>query len=470
VSRGSRYRLVDRYTVHAGRAPFAARLADILPVDTEYLVLDLDRTVHLGVTIGEQLGWEILGDPDGWAAGRATTASELPQFFSARYPLRSLAGMTRGLRHWGLPGLFYAATVRLGDRWAGWDRALALRLGVDYVGRMQAMARAVLMASTAGYTREQLRAYAGRAWLRWQERLVIDAEAIRAIRERCQRLKAIVLSSASTEPTVEHAAAQLGVDDFVSSAVDVYATEESRAGVFSAPVGLPRWARTGRPPFFSRPGAVVHNSGVNKVSLLRVRHPELFSPGAVSVAISDNSYGEDRTWPNHFRHVVAINSRHPFSPFVDAASPCEAVHVLDAAPAKEPAGLQKRFAWHGKLEPLTLGTGDLVERFGHGIHARLETLRDRLLESKLGVARRVDGALRQRVASLGVELTEAIDHYNLARGRERLRAAREIRRKSRQLHREQGRLERATRESTRIGHELERVHRRAARALARRAV
>ncbi len=465
---GTHYRLVDRYTVHGGGAPLVARLADVLPADTEYLVLDLDRTVHLGVTIGERLGWEILGDPDGWS-DVASRSIELPPIFSIRYPLRSLAGLGRGMRHWGLAGLLYAATVRLGSSWARWDRALAVMLGVDYVGRMQAMARGVLMSSAAGYTREQLRGYAERAWVRWQDRLVIDASVIAGIRERCKRLNAILLSSASTEPTVEHAAAKLGVDGFVSSAVDLYPPREGEAEVFSAPVGLPAWLRGGRPRFFSRPGAVIHNSGANKVSLLRMHHPEAFAPGVVSVAISDNNYGEDRTWPDHFQHVVALNSRHPFSPFVDKSSPCRSLHVLDAAPAAEEARLLERFAWHGTLQPVSLCNGELVERFGHGIHTRLEALRERLRESRQGVSSRVDSSLRHRVAGLGVQLADAIDGYNLAAGRQRTRIAREIDRMASRLRHDRGRLERAARECARIGHDLERVHQRVARALVVRA-
>src|SRR5262249_21694470 len=161
----------------------------------------------------------------------------------------------------------------------------------------------------AGYSVEQLSAFCDRAWRRWQKRLVVDAGAIAAIRENCPRLKAVLLSSASTTPTVEHAARKLGVDGFVSSALDVYADGESM--VYSAPIGLPRGLRVRRPRFFSRPGAVIHNSAANKVRLLRMDYPEVFASGAVSVGVTDNNYGEDRTWPDHFTHVVALNSRHP---------------------------------------------------------------------------------------------------------------------------------------------------------------
>ena len=63
TSRPSRYRLVERYLVHEGRAPLAERIDAVIPADAHYVVFDLDRTIHLGVTIGERLGWEITANP-----------------------------------------------------------------------------------------------------------------------------------------------------------------------------------------------------------------------------------------------------------------------------------------------------------------------------------------------------------------------------------------------------------------------
>ena len=55
--REARIRPVQCYKVHAGARPLAERIAELLPEDVDHVVFDLDRTVHLGVTIGEQLGW-----------------------------------------------------------------------------------------------------------------------------------------------------------------------------------------------------------------------------------------------------------------------------------------------------------------------------------------------------------------------------------------------------------------------------
>jgi hypothetical protein len=456
------YKLIDRYVVHPGHAPLAARVAQVIPEDAEYVVFDLDRTVHLGVTIGERLGWEILCDPR--CIGIGSHADGLDPIFSVRKPVRTLKRFGRGVRYWSLPGLFYAATVRLGDRWRAWDRLCALTLGAGYVNDVQAVLRSILMASTAGYTREEVRTYTERAWRRSQPSMVVDAEVIDAVRRHCRRLKAIILSSASTAPTVEHAASVLGVDGFVSSAVDLYSVDDNE--VFSAPLGIPRWLRRGRPRFFSRPGAVVHNSADNKVNFLRVHFPEVFSPASVSVGISDNNYGEDCSWPDHFDHVVALNTRHPFSPFIRSSSPCRTIHSVDATPVAGEAWDRKRFGWLGTLRAEELGNGELLRRLLGGEHDRLESLYERLRGAREHAARAADGSLRQRVANTGMELARTVDTYNRSADKHRKVLARDLYSLDRQLRRVRAQLERARRECARICHEAELLHDHAARTVA----
>jgi len=459
------YRLIDRYVVHPGRAPLTGRVADVIPEDADYVVLDLDRTVHLGVTIGERLGWEILGDP-ACDPDRAPDAERPDAFFSARKPLRSTIGLARGVRHWGLAGLFYAATVRLGDRWSAWDRFLSTSLGSEYVNEVQSVLRSVLMASAADYTREQLDAYADRAWVRYQRRLVVDADVVAAVRRRCPRLKAIILSSASTAPTVGHAARKLGVDGFVSSAVDTYTVAEGE--VFSAPVGIPAWLRPRRPRFFSRPGAVVHNSSSNKVNFLRMHYPEVFDADAVSVGISDNNYGEDRAWPDHFDHVIGLNTRHPFSPFVRAASPCKSLQVIDAAPTAAADLDERAYGWVGTLQPSELCNGELIGRFADGAQARLESLRDSLRHARERAAAGADQTLRRRLVAAVGELADAVDLYNRASDDQRVGRARDVHKLATRMRRVRSELDRVGRDCARIQHEVELVHERAARSLAAR--
>lgn len=461
--RSPRYRYVERYVVHDSCVSLAERVGAILPRDTEFVILDLDRTVHLGVTIGERLGWEITVDPDG-AGGLDASESPRP-LFSARRPLGTAQSLWRGVRYWGAPGLLYAGTVRLGDRWSAWHRFLMLVLGPGYVDRVQSLLRSVLMSSASGYTRAQLDAFCERAWRRWERRLVVDANVISAIREHCPRLRAILLSSASTEPTVAHAARKLGVDGYVSSGVDVYADGESE--IYSAPIGLPRVLGRRRPRFFSRPGAVVHNAALNKVKLLHVHYPEVFAPGVVSVGITDNNYGEDRTWPDHFTHVVALNARHPFSPFVAAASPCASIQMVDALPAALNA-TEKSLAWHGKLRAGAYDRGTLSAHLGPGPLERIESAVTRLRTARERAAEAVDASCRAGLVAIGGALADAAQRYNEASARQRRAIAREMASLARRARRMRARLARASRDCARIQHELEHLHNEAARFLVSR--
>ena len=238
--------------------------------------------------------------------------------------------------------------------------------------------------------------------------------------------------------------------------------------IFTAPADVPRWLQRGRPRFFSRPGAVLHNSGENKIKYLRMDHPDVFAADTVSVGITDNNYGEDRAWPDHFDHVVALNTRHPFSPFVSVTSPCTAIHTIDAGPASDAPIDERGFAWHGTLKPRSLDNGELVEAFGDRLHERLERLRERLRLTRERDAARVDSSVRHRVAGVGVQLTDAVDRYNRTVGDKRDEIARELNTLSKALRRARSQVDRASRECARIQHELEVTLDRAARTLVAR--
>jgi hypothetical protein len=450
-----RYRLVDRYTVHAGCDPLNDRIEHIIPSDAEYVVFDLDRTVHIGLTIGECLGWEVLSRPHGPGPDDDYTASYLPW----RSPGKAAARIIRGLFVWGLPGLVYAATVRLGDRWDGWHRLLVRRRGVDYVERMQELMRSTLMSMTAGYTHSELQTYAARAWQRWNAQLVVTRESIDEIRRTCPNLRGIVLSSASTEPTVAHAAAELGVDGFVSSTVDVVADGAGRHGeahagdVYTGPADLPRWITRRRAGVLSRPGAVIHNAAEKKVSLLRMRYPEIFAQGTVSVAVSDNNYGEDRSWSDHFVHVIGLNSKHPYSPIVHAESPCRSIHAVDAAPQQTPVRPMKPAMGH-----LMFGDFDrdrLEQRIGVDILPRLEYFAARLVEMRDGLAPDRDDSLRRRLAVIAVSTADTVARYNEANGAVKAAIAKELARLDRKRQRVRSELARGGRQCARVECEIE---------------
>lgn len=452
----TRFRLVDRYTVHGGRGPLTDRVSSIIPADAEYVVFDLDRTVHFDLTIGECLGWEVLSRPDGPDRPGIDDDGASP-YLAMSHPVATAARLARGIKVWGLPGLVYALTVRLGDRWDGWHRMLVRRRGADYVERMQALMRATLMASTAGYTDSELQAYAARAWRRWQSRLVVGRDVIDEIRRKCPKLRGIVLSSASTRPTVAHAAGELGIDGFVSSAVDVVTEGLDRDGgerdVYTGPSGLPRWISGRRPTRLSRPGAVVHNAAENKIRLLRMRYPEMFESGAVSVAVSDNNYGEDRSWSDHFVHVVALNSRHPYSPVIGRNSPCESIHAIDAAPL---AALSSQIKpKKGALAAAEFDRLRLEDRIGAEILHKLERFAAQLSELRAAHVAGYDDSIRRNLASLAARTADAIGRYNQAGETAKSVIARELAKLERNTRRVRTELARAGRQGARVECEIE---------------
>ena len=52
-------RLVDRLVQHGELGSFRELCERVLTPNTRYLVLDLDRTIHLGRDLGQDLGWEL---------------------------------------------------------------------------------------------------------------------------------------------------------------------------------------------------------------------------------------------------------------------------------------------------------------------------------------------------------------------------------------------------------------------------
>ena len=54
-----RIRPADRFVLHGEPKSFRELCRRAVPRDARYLVLDLDRTIHLGRNMGELLGWEV---------------------------------------------------------------------------------------------------------------------------------------------------------------------------------------------------------------------------------------------------------------------------------------------------------------------------------------------------------------------------------------------------------------------------
>jgi hypothetical protein len=162
------------------------------------------------------------------------------------------------------------------------------RFGPEPVHAVQRRPQDVLFSQIATLPREVVRELAARVWTRHLPDLTVEREDLAWLRRSCPGVR-IVLSSASPREIAEVAARELGFDDVIASS----------------------------------PGII--NGGRAKLAELRAHYPELSTPGAVTVGISDTGYGEDHCWIEGFTHLVDVNSGSPFPPIVPATSPLRAV-------------------------------------------------------------------------------------------------------------------------------------------------
>ena len=59
LSTARRTRVAERLVIHGAPVDFRELCRRTVPANTRYLVLDLDRTLHLGRNMGELLGFEV---------------------------------------------------------------------------------------------------------------------------------------------------------------------------------------------------------------------------------------------------------------------------------------------------------------------------------------------------------------------------------------------------------------------------
>jgi hypothetical protein len=105
-----RTRVVDRLVIHGEPISFRELCQRAVPEETRYLILDLDRTVHLGRNMGELLGWELCAHQGyGLDRLREVEAWRAPGrfFLDWRRPASMLRYLAITARTWALPGLFY---------------------------------------------------------------------------------------------------------------------------------------------------------------------------------------------------------------------------------------------------------------------------------------------------------------------------------------------------------------------------
>ena len=165
--------------------------------------------------------------------------------------------------------------------------------------------------------------------------------------------------------------------------------------------------------------------------------------------------------------MIALNSRHPFSPFVGAASPCRTIQVVDAAPL-ESGGRGDRFRWLGTLAAREVPAPALLARFGIRELGTLEALAEELRTLRGLASDAVDVSVRTRVAGVVARLGDAVERYNGAAASDRKQIARELY----ALSREARRLEKSARSTgrgvARVQHEIDRLHHSIATRLAER--
>ena len=285
-------RLVDRLVHHGELASFRELCERVITPKTRYLVLDLDRTTHLGRDLGQDLGWELCAyqgyGPEHF--GAIADRQESGRFlFDWNHPQKTARYLARALRIWGYPGAYYGFWGKAAAR-LDWLRRRGFRHFVsDPVRAAQRLPQLTLLRHLQTTPHEVLRGLARRIWERHQPDQVIEREDLAWVRSRWPGVE-VVLSSASPRPTVEVAGEALAVDHIHYSTLDRI------------------------------------NSGEAKIERLRELCDRVGDPDVEIVGISDTSRGEDHCWAEHFTRVVDINSPTPFPAIVSSGSPLLEVH------------------------------------------------------------------------------------------------------------------------------------------------
>ena len=410
LSTARRTRVAERLVIHGAPVDFRELCRRTVPANTRYLVLDLDRTLHLGRNMGELLGFEVAA----WHAyGPAHLAAAEPRrprgrfFFDWRKPLAALRYLVVGARLWAYPGLFYLFFGKLPGRFELGRRWTFRRFGSDPVSAVQLVPQTALLHQLSAIPAAELRTLAQRVWDRHAGDQVIERDDLEWLRARCPGIR-IVIATASPQPIVEAAAEALGVDDVF------FSTVEQRDGWFSAPFLLhPGLSR--RPPRrLSGPRDTRINSSRAKIENLTARYPELANPATVSVGMTDTGYGEDHCWLGHFTRVVDVNSSSPFPPFVTASSPLQEIHsaaVLTRTerarraagepsytdPRRPPGQSRDQVFTASELSERLAGIADRVEQLARSREERAEMLagaRDRLAQGLEPLMARIDAVVR----------------------------------------------------------------------------
>jgi len=415
---GPRTRVIERLRVHGEPIDFRELCLRAVSPETRILVMDLDRTVHLGQNMGELLGWEIvahLGYGPSYLDELEPTRGGGRVFFAPGRLLASMKYLAIGARLWGPPGLYYFLWGKMAWHASALRRRAFLRFGPEAVRAVQRVPQHALLHQIASLPRATVRELAMRVFRRYAGDQTIDGEDIAWLRARCPGIR-IVISSASPRPVVEAAGEALGVDAVVCTEVE----EDDEAA--TAPCDLSRMGRpSGAPRRISRPSRQRINAGPAKLAELTARFPELLDPAVESVGITDTGYGEDHSWTELFRTVIDVNSSAPFSPVVGASSPTRVIHSVALRTRRERDG--------GALDPrrgevsgpeLDLSQRELEDRLGpladdvEALAWDLEACEHELVADR--------ARARQELCALDPELETTVERYNAGDGHSRTAA------------------------------------------------
>ncbi len=285
-------RVVDRFVDHGAPLSFRDLCARVLREEHDYLVLDLDKTTHLGRNLGELLAWELCAYE---AYGESMAESSKRRWFGGRLvldgsqPVKMVRYLAAGARRWAWAGIYYLVWGKLASRIPALRRLAHRRFGPEPITSVQRHPQMVALTHLTTADETLLHDLARAVWRRHVSDQVIDREDLDWIRRHSPGIQ-IILSSASPKAMLDVAVEELGADGAT------YSTAERI------------------------------NSGRAKIAGLREIHPRVFDPDSEVLAITDTSYGEDHCWTEHFACVIDVNSPTPFAPIVTRGSRTREVH------------------------------------------------------------------------------------------------------------------------------------------------
>jgi hypothetical protein len=155
----SAMRVVDRFVDHGAPLSFRELCASVLEAEHDYLVLDLDKTTHLGRNLGELLAWELCAYE---AYGESGTERPGRRWFGGRVLVEwskpaQLAGyLGAGARRWALPGIHYLVWGKLASRIPSLRRLAYRRFGPNPTSAVQRRPQMVALTHLATAERPRL--------------------------------------------------------------------------------------------------------------------------------------------------------------------------------------------------------------------------------------------------------------------------------------------------------------------------